>query len=128
MKKIISMLLPLLLLACPMPAQEADVNEIMIDPIECQPSFPGGEDSLRAFIAKNLRYPLVEECVQGRVVVLFTVETDGSISEIEVVKNFSPEFDAEAVRVIKTMPKWIPGRIGDKPVRVRYSLPIRFKL
>ena len=128
MKKIISMLLPLLLLACPMPAQEADVNEIMIDPIECQPSFPGGEDSLRAFIAKNLRYPLVEGCVQGRVVAQFTVETDGSISDIVLLKTVHPLLDDEAVRVIKAMPKWIPGRIGDKPVRVRYSLPIRFKL
>ncbi|MBP5318801.1 MAG: energy transducer TonB [Paludibacteraceae bacterium] len=85
---------------------------------------------MQKFFAENLRYPIpcVQAKIEGRVVCSFVVDKTGEITDIEVVTPVHPLLDAEAVRVIKLMPKWIPGRIGDKPVRVRYSQPIRFKL
>ena len=98
--------------------------------VDHAPEFPGGIEGVQKFFAENLRYPIpcVQAKIEGRVVCSFVVDKTGEITDIEVVTPVHPLLDAEAVRIIKAMPKWIPGRIGDKPVRVRYSLPIRFKM
>lgn len=93
------------------------------------PSFPGGYDALKKFIDENLRYPHPDFCGEGRVVVTFTVEPDGSLTDIKVVRSIAKELDEEAVRLVKSMPKWIPGQhFKGKPGRMKYTLPIAFKL
>lgn len=96
---------------------------------EQMPSFPGGTQALMDYLKENTRWPgSPESCVQGRVVVSFVVEKDGSISEPKVVKSLDPAFDAEALRVVSMMPKWIPGKFYGEATRVKYCLPIIFKL
>ncbi len=102
-------------------------NKTVYMVVDYQPEFPGGDKALMDFIKTNLRYP-PETCAQGRVTVTFIVETDGSISNIEVLKSPVEEFSQEAIRVVKLMPKWKPGKIKDTPVRVKYILPISFRL
>ncbi len=97
------------------------------DVVEQQPSFPGGYAALMSWLANNIRYPQ-EVCGQGRVVVSFVVEPDGSISNVQVVRSVDPSFDKEAVRVTKAMPRWIPGKQNGKAVRVKYNLPVTFRL
>jgi len=96
---------------------------------EIAPQFPGGEDSLRMFIRWNLRYPaqggLPEE---GTVFVTFVVEIDGSLSNIEVLRGLHGALDPEAIRVVKLMPNWIPGKTRGKAVRTRFIMPIRFDI
>lgn len=96
------------------------------------PEFPGGQDALFKFISKNLTYPkaAAKNEIQGRVIVQFIVEKDGTIGNIRIYKGISPELDKEAIRVfsLPTMPKWKPGTSDGEPVRVRYSVPITFKL
>lgn len=88
--------------------------------------FPGGSDSLKSFIRKNLCYPS-EECVEGSVIVRFIVEKDGSISDVKVIRSI-PLVDDEAVRVVRSMPKWIPAEKDGKAVRSRFMLPVKFGL
>ncbi len=109
---------------------EAPVEEQVFEIVEQQPEFPGGAGERNAFIQKNLRYPAIaqENGVQGRVVCQFVVGSDGSIRDIVVVRSLDPSCDKEAIRVIKSMPKWIPGRQNGKPVSVKFTLPILFKL
>lgn len=99
---------------------------------ETMPEFPGGQDALFKFISKNLTYPkeAAKNEIQGRVIVQFIVEKDGTIGNIGISRGISPELDKEAIRVfsLPTMPKWKPGTSDGKPVRVRYSVPIIFKL
>jgi protein TonB len=97
---------------------------------EVMPSYPGGTKELYAFLSKQMIYPpaAAEEGVQGRVVVHFAVGTDGSISQIKVIKPVDPRLDAEAIRLVKLMPKWIPGAQNGKPVSVYYTLPVVFKM
>lgn len=95
---------------------------------EVFPQYPGGIEAMQQFIAENLRYPEVETCIQGKVVVSFLVQTDGSLADIKVVRGLDDAFDEEALRVVKLMPKWEPGRIGGKIVAFRYTIPVRFKL
>lgn len=94
------------------------------------PEFPGGQDSLNAFLRRNLRYP--EQALAGKtegiVYLSFVVETDGSLSDIKVLRGFSPECDQEAIRLVSSMPPWIPGQQRSVPVRVYYTLPIPFLL
>jgi len=92
------------------------------------PEFPGGEDARHRFIAENLRYPLraLEAGIQGIVFVSFIVEKDGSITDVRVIRGVGGGLDEEVVRVVESMPKWIPGRQGDKPVRVQFTMPFRF--
>ncbi len=94
------------------------------------PQFPGGEQALFKFLNENIKYPVIaqENGIQGRVICQFVVNTDGSIVDIQVVRGVDPSLDKEAVRVIQSMPKWIPGKQRGKPVRVRFTLPINFKL
>lgn len=110
-------------------AQEEKVYDIVGDVPAQMPSFPGGYDALKKFIDENLRYPHPDFCGEGRVVVTFTVETDGSLTDISVVRSIAKELDEEAVRLVKSMPKWIPGQhVEGKPGRMKYTLPIAFKL
>lgn len=98
--------------------------------VEKMPQFPGGEKALLEYIAANIKYPEAEakEKRQGRVVVSFIVEADGSIGETKILRSRSEGFDAEAIRVVKSLPNFIPGQSGGKNVAVWYNLPIIFKL
>ncbi len=100
------------------------------DVVEQMPSFPGGISGLRTYLNQNIRYPAEaqEICVQGRVVVSFVVEKDGHISDVTVLRSVDPSLDKEAVRVIRNMPRWTPGKQGGEPVRVRYNVPVSFRL
>ena len=94
------------------------------------PEFPGGTEKLFEFLKENIHYPEIaeENGVQGRVVVTFVVEVDGSISETKVVKSVDTSLDEEAIRVVKLLPKWNPAMLNGKPVRSKYTLPITFRL
>jgi len=98
--------------------------------VEQMPDFPGGTEALLKFIQSNLRYPQIaaDNGITGRVYLSFVVNTDGSIVDIQVMRGISRECDAEAVRVIKSMPKWIPGRQNGTAVRVKYTVPIVYVL
>jgi TonB family protein len=92
------------------------------------PKYPGGTEKMFEFIADNLRWPDDDACIQGRVVVSFIVEKDGSLTDVKVIKSVDPAFDKEAIRVVKSMPKWEPGMYRGKPARVKYCIPISFRL
>lgn len=100
------------------------------DVVEQMPSFPGGTSGLMTYLSQNTRYPAEaqETCAQGRVVVSFVVEKDGHISDVTVVRSVEPSLDKEAVRVVRNMPRWTPGKQGGEPVRVRYNVPVSFRL
>lgn len=110
---------------------ESESNKIFNgDDVDQQPSFPGGTNALNTFILSNLKYPVwaQEKGIQGKVVVKFIVEKDGSISNVEVDRSVSTSLDNEAMRVVKAMPKWIPGQINGKAVKVECSHPFVFRL
>ena len=94
------------------------------------PEFPGGQSALMKYLSENIRYPVIaqENGIEGRVICSFVVERDGSITDVQVVRGVDPSLDKEAVRVIQSMPKWKPGKQRGKPVRVRFTLPIVFRL
>lgn len=98
--------------------------------IEHEPEFPGGTNALLEFIHQNLRYPdtLQENTVLGRVTLMFSVEEDGSITDIQVMRSPHSDLTQEAIRVLKLMPKWIPGTMNGKIVRMKYLLPFTFRL
>jgi protein TonB len=94
------------------------------------PEFPGGQAKMMEFIAQNIKYPAMarESGIQGRVFVNFVVEPDGSVSNVKVLRGIGGGCDEEAVRVVKSMPNWTPGRQRGKAVRVSFNLPVRFTL
>lgn len=94
------------------------------------PEFPGGTQALQKFITSNMEYPsdALRDSIKGRVLVQFTVEKDGSITDIEVLKHVHPLLDTEAVRIVSGMPRWIPGKHFGFPRRVRYTIPVNFRL
>lgn len=98
--------------------------------VEQQPVFPGGNAALLEFLRKNVKYPAIcrENNIQGRVIVSFIIDRDGSIQEPQIVKSVNSLLDQEALRVISIMPSWEPGLLDGKPVRVKYSVPINFRL
>ncbi len=98
--------------------------------VDENPKFPGGYPALKAFLQANLTYPLEANVkgIEGRVLVSFVVNRDSTITDIKVVEKVHPLLDEEAVRVIKLMPKWEPGKKDGKAVRVRFSLPVTFRL
>ena len=102
----------------------------VFDVVEQMPAFPGGPSALFEYLSKSIKYPrkAEENGVQGRVIVSFVVERDGSITNVGVVKSVEPSLDKEAVRVIKSMPKWIPGKQKGNAVRVKYTTPVTFRL
>jgi Ca-activated chloride channel family protein len=108
-------------------AEDSDVPFVVV---EQMPSFPGGQAALSNFLTANIKYPAKAraENVQGRVIVQFTVDRNGDIKDVEVVRSISPELDAEAIRVVMSMPRWIPGKQRGKTVAVKYTLPVNFKL
>jgi len=105
-------------------------KEIKHTPMEQMPEFPGGIDRLMSFLSQNIRYPvaMMENKIQGTVIVQFIVKKDGSLSDIKIIRSIHPSGDREAIRVILLMPKWKPGIQEDEPVSVRYTLPIKFKM
>lgn len=111
------------------PVEDPEENRIHVV-VERMPEFPGGEAAMNQFINRTIRYPVIaqENGIQGRVVVQFVVNTDGKIVDVEVVRGVEESLDKEAVRVVKAMPPWNPGRQGGKNVRVKYTLPIRFRI
>jgi len=98
--------------------------------VESMPEFPGGENAMMNYLATNIVYPgqAIDNNIEGSVYVSFIVETDGSVSNVEVLRGIGGGCDEEAVRVVAAMPKWKPGTQDGKPVRVQFRLPIRFKL
>ena len=102
----------------------------VFDVVEEMPQFPGGQAALLEYLSKNIKYPVVaeENGVQGRVIVTFVVERDGSITDVKVVKSVDPSLDKEAARVVKSMPKWQPGKQNGSAVRVKYTVPVTFRL
>lgn len=114
-------------IAAPKVEEEQPVSIAMV---EQKPEFPGGEAAMYKWLSDNIVYPSAasEEGVQGRVVVEFVVGKDGSISNVKVVRQRHPALDKEALRVVKAMPKWLPGRNNGQPVKVTYTLPVTFKL
>ncbi len=110
--------------------EEVVVETEIVDFAEKMPEYPGGSKAMMAYLNKNVKYPVrpQETGIQGRVIVQFVVERDGSISNLIVVRSVDPDLDKEALRVIEAMPKWTPGLQNGKPVRVKYTLPVYFKL
>lgn len=117
---------------------EYDVVEVEPEPeeeapfmvVEDMPEFPGGTAALLEYLRKNIKYPAIcrENNIQGRVIVSFVVNKDGAIVDPEVVKSVNPSLDKEAVRVISNMPPWKPGKQRGKAVRVKYTVPVNFRL
>ena len=115
-------------IAAPEPPKEEESK--VFDVVEQMPSFPGGQTALMQWLSSNISYPVIaaENGVQGRVIVQFVVEKDGSISDVQVVKSVDPSLDKEAARVVSKMPTWIPGKQNGAAVRVKYTVPVTFKL
>ncbi len=111
-------------------AQKVQVTQKVYDVVEEPPSFPGGAGAMLSWLQNNVKYPTeaVKNKVEGRVVVQFIVEKDGSVSGVQVVRSVDPLLDREAARVVGSMPKWTPGKQKGKPVRVKYTVPIVFKM
>ena len=115
----------------PVEVQEDEIQEAEIFTIvEEMPEFPGGMNKLAEYLGKNIKYPQMarESGIQGRVFVQFVVEPDGSVSNVAVMRSLGGGCDEEAIRVVKSMPKWKAGKQRGKPVRVSYILPVNFKL
>lgn len=112
------------------PVEEED-DQVVFQIVETMPEFPGGQQALFKYLSENVKYPVIaqENGIQGRVICQFTVNKDGSIVDIIVVRSAGDaSLDKEAVRVIKSMPNWHPGKQRGKPVRVKYTVPVNFRL
>ena len=110
---------------------EEEEEEVVFVVVETMPEFPGGQQALFKYLSENVKYPVIaqENGIQGRVICQFVVNRDGSIVDVEVVRSGGdPSLDKEAIRVIKSMPKWKPGKQRGKAVRVKYTVPVNFKL
>ena len=103
-------------------------GELIYDKADQMPEFPGGVDSLMQFISATLQYPNTEADVTGMIITMFTVEKSGKISDIKLLRGIEKDYDNEALRIIKLMPDWIPGKKNGKPVNVKTIVPIRFLL
>ena len=112
------------------PVKPKEEENKVFDVVEQMPSFPGGMAALMAYLQKSIKYPEIaeENGIQGRVVCTFVVERDGSVTDVRVAKSVDPSLDKEAVRVVSAMPKWIPGKQNGQSVRVKYTLPVTFRL
>ena len=104
--------------------------EKVFDMVEQMPQFPGGQAEMMQFISKNMKYPTIaqENGTQGRVTCQFVVGADGKVRDVKVLRGVDPYLDKEAVRVIMSMPKWIPGKQNGKAVSVKYTIPVMFRL
>ena len=110
--------------------EEEPEEQTIFEVVENMPDFPGGQAALMQYLAKNIKYPTIaqENGVQGRVIVQFVVNKDGTIVDPVVVRSVDPYLDKEALRGIKAMPKWNPGKQRGKAVRVKYTVPVTFRL
>ena len=108
----------------------SQTNQKVYEEVEQMPQYPGGMPAMVEFLQTNMKYPedAAKQKVEGRVMVQFVVETDGSISDVHVAKQVFPSLDAEAIRVVQAMPNWTPGKEKSNVVRVRYNLPIVFRM
>jgi protein TonB len=109
---------------------EVPSEDEIFEIVEIMPQFPGGNDKIPAYLAQNINYPVIalENGIYGRVVCAFVVNQDGSIVDVEIVRSADPSLDREALRVISAMPKWKPGNQGGKDVRVKFNVPVTFRL
>ena len=116
-------------IATPEPPKQEEQNKVF-DVVEQQPQYPGGMGALNQWLGSNIKYPVMaaENGIEGRVVVQFVVERDGSVSGVHVVRGVDPSLDKEATRVVAQMPKWIPGKQNGSAVRVKYTVPVTFRL
>ena len=108
----------------------AKKNQKVFDVVEQMPEYPGGQAALFEYLSKNIKYPADAEKkkVEGKVFVTFVVDSDGKITDVSLLKKVFPSLDAEAIRVISAMPNWIPGKQKGQAVRVKYTVPIMFRL
>ena len=133
MKKQFMLTMLLMLLSTVAMAQHNRGNagkDKVFDVVEVMPQFPGGQVELFNFLSDNVKYPADAEKkkIEGRVIATFVFDKDGSITDAEIVRSVYPSLDAEALRVINAMPKWVPGRQSGKAVRVKYTIPLTFSL
>ncbi|WP_028902418.1 MULTISPECIES: energy transducer TonB [unclassified Prevotella] len=133
MKKVLVMALMALFGLTTVSAQKTVVakkNQQVFDVVEQMPEYPGGMAAMVEYLSKNVKYPADAEKkkVEGKVFVTFVVDTDGSITDVTLMKKVFPSLDAEAMRVISAMPKWVPGKQRGQVVRVRFTVPIMFRL
>ena len=105
-------------------------KNVVYDVTETMPQFPGGQGVMMKYLAANIKYPAsaVKAKKQGRVIIAFVIQKDGSVTNARIVKSVDPELDAEALRIVKAMPNWTPGTQDGKPVNVRYTIPVVFSL
>ena len=117
-------------IAAPEPPKHVVEETKIFTVVEQMPMFPGGDGALMGYLHDNIHYPTVaaENGVQGRVVVGFVVERDGSITDVNILRGVDPSLDREAMRVVKSMPKWTPGKQNGSAVRVKYQVPVSFRL
>ena len=108
----------------------AKKNQKVFDVVEQMPEYPGGQAALIEYISNNVKYPddAAKKKVEGKVFVTFVVDTDGKITDVSLLRKVFPSLDAEAIRVISGMPNWIPGKQKGQVVRVKYTVPIMFRL
>ncbi len=111
-------------------AKLKEAQKEILGPVEEEPSYPGGDEARIKFLQENIKYPkeAIKHGVQGKVFVSFVVEVDGSLSDVKVLRGIGSGCDDEAIRVVKSMPKWVPGKQKGVPVRIQFNLPIDFKL
>ena len=117
-------------IAAPEPPKHVVEETKIFTVVEQMPMYPGGDAALMGYLRDNIHYPTVaaENGVQGRVVVGFVVERDGSITDVNVLRSVDPSLDREAMRVVKSMPRWTPGKQNGSAVRVKYQVPVTFRL
>ena len=130
MKKLILLAAVALFCGTSAMAQTDDVDDAVFVVVEKSPEFPGGNDSLYAFIGRNIKYPEAakKNKIEGRVFVTFVVEKDGQVSSAKILRDIGGGCGEEALRVVNSMPKWKPGTQRGNPVRVQFNLPIMFQL
>lgn len=117
-------------IAAPEPPKHVVEETKIFTVVEQMPMYPGGDGALMGYLRDNIHYPTVaaENGVQGRVVVGFVVERDGSITDVKILRGVDPSLDREAMRVVKNMPKWTPGKQNGSAVRVKFQVPVSFRL
>ena len=117
-------------IAAPEPPKHVVEETKIFTVVEQRPMYPGGDAALMGYLRDNIKYPTVaaENGVQGRVVVGFVVERDGSITDVNILRGVDPSLDREAMRVVKSMPRWNPGKQNGSAVRVKYQVPVSFRL
>ena len=130
MKKLILLAAVALFCGTSAMAQTDEVDDAVFVVVEKSPEFPGGNDSLYAFIGRNIKYPEMakKNKIEGRVFVTFVVEKDGQVSSAKILRDIGGGCGEEAIRVVNIMPKWKPGTQRGNPVRVQFNLPIMFQL